>query len=257
MQLATYIEDKLDPTYHGIKKLICQYRASASPSNIFPQIPEEIDVQFIQGIGDLPQIFAFTNASEFPELQIIDPTPGGPVTEILEFQVKPSDLDSFILEMQAELVNTTTLKKENRIIAIDTYGNVVTNFAEPCKLAVIKKQGKLCCYDKEIDMIPPDAFCNGIVSLHELHISYHSNLPSTLHEEEFLFITKIRRQSRSVIAPRPAQIIILRCSHPQDLEQVMNILFILNWKIKVILLQKFRLYFSFKKSKMFLLTIQF
>jgi len=222
MQLATYIEDKLDPTYHGIKKLICQYRASASPSNIFPQIPEEIDVQFIQGIGDLPQIFAFTNASELPELQIIDPTPGGPVTEILEFQVKPSDLDSFILEMQAELVNTTTLKKENRIIAIDTYGNVVTNFAEPCKLAVIKKQGKLCCYDKEIDMIPPDAFCNGIVSLHELHISYHSNLPSTLpYEEEFFVYYKDKGgKSRSVtIAPRPAQIVILRCSHPQDLEQ--------------------------------------
>ncbi len=222
IKIAACLRDDCDPSYWGDHLLFFDVQASPSPNDSEPQIPEQIEANFVEGIAEIPSCFVFTNTSENPKVRIFDPEPGGPMMECVEFQVYPSELEFFWLSLQEEIVNTFAFEKNNHIMAMDAYGNLIVDFCKPCTISCMSKRGEIHGQGEENGNIPAKAFHDGIADLEELKISYHSSTRSNLPYEEEFMVTCGKKKGKSKpvnILPRPAQISIVRCSYPEEVEQ--------------------------------------
>ncbi|NUM33040.1 MAG: serine/threonine protein kinase [Candidatus Brocadiae bacterium] len=222
IRLGAYLRDECDKTYSGNHTLFFDVQASPSPNDTDPQIPEHIEANFIDGVTELSSCVAFTNTTEKPKLRIYDPEAGGPAMDAVEFHVYPAELEFFWLSLQDEIINTFVFEKNNHVMAMDAYGNLIVDFHKPCTISCSSKKGELRIQGKEDCTIPANSFHDGIADLEELQIAYHSSTRSNLpYEEDFsVHCGKKKGKSKTVnILPRPAQISIVRCSYPEDIEQ--------------------------------------
>lgn len=220
--VAAFLQDSIDKSYHGKHTLVCEATAPESPNNIASQIPGKIEVEFDQGIGRTNPCFVLTNSSSPATIKMGDPEAGGPKSEVWTFEVHPGKLEFFVVNLQAELMNSRCFEESNQIMAMDAYGNLIVDFNENCQLLSLHKKGEIKIGDQSSCVIPGTAFHQGIVDLSDLNISYHSHIAANLPDsEEFVVMCNHKKgQSKPVnITPRPGKINVVRCSAPEEVEQ--------------------------------------
>lgn len=220
--LVTYLQDKVDESYRGKHTLICEATAPESPNNIASQIPNKIEVEFSRGIAKTNPCFLLTNSSMPATIKITDLEAGGPKGDTWSFEVRPGNLEFFIVNLQPELMNSRCFDELNQVMAMDAYGNLIVGFEQNCQLISLHKKGDIKIGGQNNNVIPASAFQQGIADLNELQISYHSHIPANLPDpEEFVLTCNHKKgQSKPVkIFPRPGKLNVVRCSAPEEVEQ--------------------------------------
>lgn len=221
LEITTYLGENVDDRYDGAKVLHFEHDATASVNGIEPDIPRKITVHFREGVGVTDEVFVFTNSSEAPSIIISDFEAGGAKSEPIRFSVFASELDFFWVSFQNELINGESFQNENQIMAMDAYGNLILDFERDCQIQTIENNGDIYIGDEKSNIISADSFRDGIVELGELQVSYHSNMRTKLPMEEKFYISCGDKQGEShtiTILPRTAEIVIVRCSAPEEID---------------------------------------
>ena len=222
IKVATYLGEQIDENYCGKRILEFEAQASSSPKQKEPQIPARLEVEFSAGVGTTSASLVFTHADEQPKLTVIDPGPGGARSEAASFVVKASSLDYFLVSLQEQVGNKEPFGDLNQIMAMDACGNLITDFAEPCIIYPASQKGQIYIEGTPNNTIPGEIFSDGIADLSDLNICYHSDLQSKLPREEEFCVACGKHKGKSAavkILPRAAEIKILRCSAPEEIER--------------------------------------
>ena len=222
IKVATYLNQEIDKNYSGKRILEFEAQASSSPKQKEPQIPARLEVEFSEGIGATSASLVFTHAGEKPKLTVIDPGPGGARSKSVSFAVKPSSLDYFLVSLQEQVGNRESFGDLNQIMAMDACGNLIADFAEPCIIYPFSQKGQIYIDGKPNNTIPTEIFTEGIADLADITLSYHSDLQSKLPREEEFCVACGKHKGKSAavkILPRAAEIKIIRCSAPEEIER--------------------------------------
>lgn len=220
LRLTCTLNNEIDQSYHGKKRLHLESNASPSANASEPFIPSYVDVDFNNGVGEVVGQISFTNAQEQPILKIEDHAPGGASGQIT-FAIKASELASFWFILEPTQKNMELFTGKNFVMAMDAHGNLNPDFAENCEILPVSGKG-LVAFGDEAGIIPAESFKEGVADLTALQTRYQADVSEKLPKEEQLQVVYgdvISSSDKITITPKPAELCINRITAPEKIDR--------------------------------------
>lgn len=207
LRLTAMLSGKPDPTYEGVRTLYFKSSATPAPLGQIPRIPTTLKVDFHQGEGSTSRDFMFFNTSNQPQIEIAEELVGGAKGTIDSILLQPGSLQEFQWLLHKSQTNMSPFEGENRLLALDTYGNIKNDFQEDVQVASATQNGDTSISGFSMpNIIPGYSFQNGIVDLSAIKFCYHAKKGEYLPAQERFIASYGNKKGESkdvVIQPRP------------------------------------------------------
>ncbi len=222
LHLAAFLEDKVDRSYNGKRKILFKSNASAAPNGRMPQYPKELMLEFRDGEAVTPRDFIFFNSEQKFVLQVKENMTGGAAGETAAWKLSAGPIHKFELILEPTQKNGSTFEGNNFLIAHDSFGNVKTDFDEDVFVVTHSQRGKISFSQSKQNQVLGKHFQNGVADLAGLGLSYHADPNDTLPKTERLIARYESKEGQSTsftIEPRPAKFEFLGISMEQNFYQ--------------------------------------
>ncbi|NUM33748.1 MAG: protein kinase [Candidatus Brocadiae bacterium] len=164
IQIETHLRGSLDESYHGHHRIVFSLEELSRECSA--QLPEYLDLVFDQGKASTDKLFYLLNTLQSYTILAQEMKAGGAKGKSQSIKLRPAELSSFRLEIKSPQKNNSPLEGENTIIALDSYGNVKSDFKEDVMLS--PSDGKIRGIPGVGNIISGASFHDGIADLTSL-----------------------------------------------------------------------------------------
>jgi hypothetical protein len=220
--IATW-QGKPDASYEGQRSICFASQAMASPSGQAARIPKTCKVEFQNGEAVTSRDFILFNIAEQSTIEAHEDMIGGALGTSEAITLRPSGLQEFRWQLARQHVNAQPFQNKNLLMALDSFGNIKSDFQEDVRIHTLSQKGDVCLAGLNMqNMVPGHAFQGGVADLTTLKLAYRISRPDYLPLPDRLIASYGEKKGESdeiTILPRQLAMSVEKVTFPAKVFQ--------------------------------------